>query len=162
MTPEQFVEGYRAYLPAISRYLTRRVPIDDVEDIAAGVFEIAWAKRASVIQGEELPWLYRIASLQVANYRRRKASATRYLLNVISQDAAPSAETIAVFDLDLAKAWASLSHKDRQLLSLVAFEGLSVSQAALATGISPNAASSRLHRSRQKLTLKLSVQDSND
>ena len=46
----------------MSAYLARRVPRDDVEDLAADVFAIAWRKRASVTPGEELPWLYRIAS----------------------------------------------------------------------------------------------------
>src|SRR5690606_15805284 len=56
----EFADVYRRHLPAVSAYLARRVPREDVEDLASDVFAIAWRKRATVTPGEELPWLYRI------------------------------------------------------------------------------------------------------
>lgn len=159
MTPDEFVATYRLHLPSISRYLARRVPVDEVEDIASSVFEIAYSKRNAVSAGEELPWLYRIAGFQVANFRRRQASASNYLIRVLAPDYSPSIESIAVLDVDLSRALASLSAIDRELISLVAFEGLEVKSAAVALGISANAASTRLNRVRKKLADKLSVQD---
>lgn len=159
MTPDDFVATYRAHLDAVSRYLGRRVPIDDVEDLAANVFEIAFSKRDSVTAGEELPWLYRIAGYQVANYRRRQATVFNYLQRVLAPDSAPSAENIGALDVDLGRALGSLSATDRELISLVALDGLAVKDAAFALGISANAASTRLNRIRKKLAEKLSVQD---
>lgn len=160
MTPEQFASNFRQHLPLISRYLSRRVPEADVEDLAAATFEVAWAKRGTVTLGEELPWLYKIAGYQVANFRRKQATVSKYLTLTLVPDSAPSAESIAVADLDLANALKVLSAADRELLALVVLDGLAVNTAAEVLGISANAASSRLHRSRQKLAQKLSMQDS--
>ena len=66
-----FATVYSEHLPAISRYLARRVERDAVEDLAADVFALAWRKRDAVRPGEELPWLYRIAANLVANHRRK-------------------------------------------------------------------------------------------
>lgn len=159
MTPEQFVATYREHLPAISRYLGRRVDRDQVEDLAATVFEVAWQKRDSVSLGQELPWLYKIASFQVSNFRRRQSSALNFLTLTLSPDNAPSAESLAVFDADLAAGWAKLSPSDRALLALVAFDGLGVGEAAAALSISANAASAKLHRARAKLAKYLAVKD---
>lgn len=155
----QFTSTYRELLPAISRYLSRRVPEREVEDLAAQTFEIAWRKRADVAAGEELPWLYRIASFQVANYRRKHQSAVRYLVLSLVPESAPSAESLAIFDIDLAAAWRTLSSAEQSLLALVVFEGLSVQDAATASEISANAASIRLHRARKKLADQLLVKD---
>lgn len=156
---EQFTRTYRELLPAISRYLSRRVPEREVEDLAAQTFEIAWRKRADVAAGEELPWLYRIASFQVANYRRKHQSAVRYLVLSLVPESAPSAESLAIFDIDLAAAWRTLSSAEQSLLALVVFEGLSVQDAATASEISANAASIRLHRARKKLADQLATKD---
>ena len=156
---EHFTRTYRELLPAISRYLSRRVPEREVEDLAAQTFEIAWSKRAEVTAGEELPWLYRIASFQVANYRRKHQSAVRYLVLSLVPESAPSAESLAIFDIDLAAAWRTLTSAEQSLLALVVFEGLSVQDAATASEISANAASIRLHRARKKLADQLLVKD---
>ena len=159
MTPEQFVATYREHLPAISRYLGRRVDRDQVEDLAAMVFEVAWQKRNSVTLGQELPWLYKISSFQVSNFRRRQSSALKFLTLNLNPDHAPSPESLAVFDTDLAAGWAKLSPSDRALLALVALDGLGVSEAAEALGITANAASAKLHRARAKLSKYLAVKD---
>ena len=156
---EQFTRVYREFLPAISRYLSRRVPEREVEDLAAQTFEIAWRKHSNVAAGEELPWLYRIASFQVANYRRKHQSAARYLVLSLVPESAPSAESLAIFDIDLAAAWRTLSAAEQNLLALVVFEGLSVQEAAVASEISANAASIRLHRARKKLAEQLETKD---
>jgi RNA polymerase sigma-70 factor, ECF subfamily len=159
MDKVDFVRVYRELLPKIGQYLSRRVPLDEVEDIASLVFEVAWQKRTQVTPGEELPWLYKIAAFQVANFRRRQATFTNFLSTSLMPSSAPAAEDLATFDLDLAAAWKSLSSSEQSLLALVAFEGLSVQDAAIATGITANTASTRLHRARKKLTDKLQVQD---
>ena len=87
-----FERAYTQYLPAVSGYLFRRVERQHVEDLAADVFAIAWRKRASVAEGEELPWLYRIAANVVANHRRKQANGTSLLAALRPADSAPSAE----------------------------------------------------------------------
>ena len=159
MTPEHFSEVFREHLPALSRFLSRRVPLEEVDDIASQTFEVAWLKRDQVTEGEELPWLYRIATFQIANYRRKAETATNFLRTSLKPDAAPSPEAIAVLDVDLAVAWRSLSPTERTLLSLTAFEGLAVKDAASVLGIKPNAASLKLLRARKKLQELLAEKD---
>ena len=57
MSPEEFNAVFRALLPEVSKFLSRRVDPSDVEDIASDLFELAWAKRSQIPAGMELPWL---------------------------------------------------------------------------------------------------------
>ena len=152
---EPFVAVYSEHLPAVSRYLARRVARDDVDDLAADVFAIAWRKREQVAPGEELPWLYRIAAYQVANHRRRLAARASVLGLLAAPDSAPSAESLVTADAELARAWAAIGPRDREVLALVVLDDLSVSQAAVALGISANAVSIRLHRAKKALAAAL-------
>ncbi|MFN3708427.1 RNA polymerase sigma factor [Microcella sp.] len=148
---DPFVAVYTQHLGAVSAYLARRVDRDAVDDLAADVFAIAWRKRDRVADGEELPWLYRIASYVVANHRRQLASRTSVLARLTAQDSAPSAEDIVVADRALAEAWRALSARDREVLALGVVEGLTAAEVATALGITANAASIRLHRARTRL-----------
>lgn len=155
---EPFVAVYAEHLPAVSRYLARRVDRDDVDDLAADVFAIAWRKRAQVAPGEELPWLYRIAAYQVANHRRRLAARASVLGLLAVPDSAPSAESLVTADAELARAWAAISPRDREVLALVVIDDLAVAQAAVALGITPNAVSIRLHRAKKALAAAIDAE----
>jgi RNA polymerase sigma-70 factor (ECF subfamily) len=150
-TSEAFAAVYIEHLDAVSRYLARRVDRDDVDDLAADVFAVAWRKRASVQPGEELPWLYRIAGYLVANHRRRLAARASLMGLLSVPDSAPSAESLVMADAELARAWDALSARDREVLALVVLDDLAVSDAAVALGITANAVSIRLHRAKKAL-----------
>lgn len=147
----EFEAVYRRHLPAISAYLARRVARDDVEDLAADVFAIAWHKRTSVAPGEELPWLYRIASYQVSNHRRRIAMRRTLLGVLATPDSAPAADALFDTDPELAAAWRMLSARHREVLALVVLEEVPVAEAAIALEVSANAVSVRLHRAKKAL-----------
>lgn len=151
MTPDKFAERFREHQPAVARFVSRRVERDDVEDLTADVFAIAWRKRSAVTDGEELPWLYRIAGFVVANYRRKRISALAVLGRLGPSDPAPSAESVALADSELSEAWTQLSVKEREIIALTALDGLAVSEAASTLGITANAASIRLHRAKTHL-----------
>jgi RNA polymerase sigma-70 factor (ECF subfamily) len=151
----EFEAVYRRHLPAVSAYLARRVDRSDVEDLASDVFAIAWRKRASVAPGEELPWLYRIASYLVANHRRRLAIRANALALFTVPDAAPAADAAFDGDPELARAWRALPGAQREILALVVLDGLAVADAAVALGVSANAASIRLHRAKRALAKAL-------
>lgn len=146
---------YARHLPAISGYLHRRVEFDDVEDLAADVFAVAWRRRDQVRAGEEAPWLFRIAAHLVANHRRRLAVRRSLLGLLAAPDSAPSAESLALRDAELGEAWSTLRPREREVLSLVVIDDLAVADAARALGISPNAASIRLHRAKRSLAAAL-------
>ena len=148
---DDFAAVYTEHLPAISRYLARRVERDAVEDLAADVFALAWRKRESVTRGEELPWLYRIAANLVANHRRKLAASTSFIASLRPADSAPAADDIVIADQQLANAWKQLQPADREVIALATFEELSIGEIASALGISANAVSIRLHRARKRL-----------
>ena len=156
----EFTAVYRQHLAAVSAYLARRVEREAVEDLAADVFAIAWRKRASVTAGEELPWLYRIASYQVANHRRRHTMRARALALFTAPDAAPAADTVFDGDPQLAQTWRMLTGSHREVLALVVLDGLAVAEAAVALGVTPNAASIRLHRAKKACAAALAEVES--
>lgn len=150
-----FERAYLQYLPAVSGYLARRVERQHIEDLAADVFAIAWRKRSSVADGEELPWLYRIAANVVANHRRKQATGSALIAALRPADSSPSAEEIVVADASLASAWGQLRPAEREVLTLSLVEDLTPAQLAIALGASVNAVTIRMHRARAKLTALL-------
>ncbi|MBX3098746.1 MAG: sigma-70 family RNA polymerase sigma factor [Salinibacterium sp.] len=150
-TDASFERAYVQYLPAVSGYLYRRVDRQHVEDLAADVFAIAWRRRATVSEGEELPWLYRIAANVVANHRRKQASGAALFASLRPADSAPSAEEIVSADATLAAAWRQLRPAEREVLALALVEDLTPAELAVALGVSVNAATIRVHRARAKL-----------
>lgn len=156
MDQQEFVATFREHLTSVSKYLTRRVERSDVEDLAADIFEIAWRKRSTCPEGMELAWLYKIAGFVVANHRRKQTRRGLHFALNDTDAAAPSAEDLAIGTSEIASAFASLSAADRQALSLIAFENLTVNQAAVALGLSANTASQRIKRARERLAKKLS------
>ena len=155
MEQDEFVSVFRNYLHPVSLYLSRRVPVQEVEDLAAEIFEIAWRKKNSCPEGMELAWLYRIAGFVVANFRR-KAIRRIVFLPILDHDfAAPSAEDVALNGSELSEAFNLLGAADRQILSLLGFEQLDISEIALALGTSTNTATKRISRARERLAINL-------
>lgn len=160
MTAEEFGALFRAHISEVSRFLARRLPADQVEDLASDLFEIAWNKRSSIPQGLELPWLYKTARYLIANHRRKEAGRVAILATLAEPLAAPSAESIALADLELSQAWDRLNAKEREALALWALDGLEPKEIAVALGISNNAANIRLSRAKKNLLVEL--EKSND
>lgn len=155
MSPEEFNSVFRALLPEVSKFLSRRVAQSDVEDLAADLFELAWSKRAQIEPGFELAWLYKSARYLIANHHRKQSGRNRILATLQEPTAAPSAESIAVADLDLSQAWQKLAPKEQEVLALWSFEGLEASEIGKVLEISENAANIRLSRARAALKTKL-------
>ena len=158
MDQVQFVATFRSHLQDISRYLTRRVELSQVEDLASEIFEIAWRKRESCPEGFELPWLYKIAGFVVSNHRK-KLSRRAITVPLLDHDrSAPSAEDVALDGSSVAQAFDELSAKDRQVLSLLVFEQLSIKEIAVVLGTTENNTSQRLKRARERLANNLKQQ----
>lgn len=151
----QFEAAYRELYGPICGYVLRRVrePEAAAETIAE-TFATLWRRFDSCPRGEELrPWLFGVARRVIANQRRgerrRTALAERLAANVdesVLEAFRPVDETGA-----LARAFASLSDSDRELLSLVAWEGLTRDELAVALGTSRSVVRLRLHRARTRL-----------
>jgi RNA polymerase sigma-70 factor (ECF subfamily) len=146
---ERFQEIYRRYRPAVAAYARRRASADSAEDVVAETFLICWRKLERV-PAEPLPWLYAVARKTLANQRRTAARQPTPALVEISTDA-------SLFESDprLGAAFARLSERDREVLRLVAWEGLSLREAATALGCSAVACRVRYHRAKRRLAERL-------
>lgn len=149
---QRFEAAYRELYEPICGYALRRVrEPEDAAEVIAETFATLWRRFDRCPQGDELrPWLFGVARRVIANQRRsghrRSALAERLAANVdpapLPPDDAPS---------ELARAFASLSESDRELLALVAWEGLTREELAVALGTNRAAVRLRLHRARKRL-----------
>ncbi|CAB4575027.1 unannotated protein [freshwater metagenome] len=155
MTAEEFGALFRAHIAEISRFLARRLPADQVDDVAGDLFEIAWNKRSSIPAGLELPWLYKTARYLISNLRRKESGRAAIFSTLAEPVAAPSAESIALADLELSEAWAKLNEKEREALALWALDGFEPKEIAVALGLTTNAVNIRLSRAKKNLLTNL-------
>lgn len=134
---------------AVRAYARRRVAAQSADDIVSDVFVVAW-RRLEDVPADALPWLLACARRSVANQRRseRRRSALAQRLRWERPGASSDA---AARDRTLGDALAALPVGDREVLMLVAWEGLDHGRAAVAMGCSQRAFAMRLHRARRRL-----------
>lgn len=155
----RFGEIYDANHAALAAYALRRCDTpEDAADVVAETFAVAWRRIRQVPAGRDATlWLFGAARKVLANHRRgerRRARLSRRL-SAEPPRAATAIEQRAG-DLDLARAaLARLPEQQRELLGLVAWEGLSSGELAAVLGCSENAAKIRLHRARRALQQEL-------
>jgi RNA polymerase sigma-70 factor (ECF subfamily) len=147
---ERFRVIYDAHHAAICAYFARRTARDDVEDLAAETFVVAWRKLPRRVE-HPLPWLYAVAGKVLANHRRRTARRGRFPADPATGDPAE----LVGGDRGLARAFAALGERDREAICLVAWEGLSTTDAARAAGCSAATFAVRLSRARKRLAREL-------
>lgn len=148
---KRFEALFDAYAADVHRYLRRRVANPaDVDDLVADVFLVAWRKINEIPHDLELPWLYRTAWMELANQRRKvvpfPAGSAADLESSAPAEADPADRVIE--DAEVAAAWKQLGPKEREILRLTAWEGLTGEALARAVGMSTGAAASALSRAR--------------
>ena len=146
---QRFEEIYAEHHDAVRAYVRRRMHEDAVDDVVSETFLVCLRKIDSV-PDEALPWLYAVARKTLANHRRKLARQA-------SAKAVPAGEPDPVGDGVLAQAFAALGDRDREVLRLVAWEGLSLREAAVVLGCSAVACRVRYHRAKSRLASRLSA-----
>lgn len=156
---ERFEGCFRDHYAQVLAFAIRRVSgREAAEDVAAEVFAVAWRRRDCMPE-EALPWLYAIAGNVVANQWR--ASSRRRDLDVrLAHEAGaagPGADPVDVVDRRdaFSVAFSRLDDSEREVLRLVAWDGLTTRDAAAVFGCSSGAFRVRLHRARRKLAKQL-------
>jgi RNA polymerase sigma factor (sigma-70 family) len=144
---QRFEQIYEQHVDAVRAYVRRRAPASLVDDVVADVFVVA-LRRIDDVPRNALPWLYAVARKTLANERRKRRDVPVAAPEV-------SYEPEPVGDSQLAAAFAALSDADREILRLVAWEGLSLRDAARVLDCSPVAARVRLHRAKARLRDRL-------
>jgi len=148
---ERFDALFAAHSSDIVAYCGwRAASASDAQDAVAEVFLIAWRRLDDVPAGDAARiWLYATARRVIANQRRstRRRAA---LQERLAQEARPASETTAP-ELDTVhEALARLGPRDREVLLLAEWEGLSPAQIAAVLGCLTVTARGRLHRARRR------------
>ncbi|HEX2295097.1 MAG TPA: sigma-70 family RNA polymerase sigma factor [Actinomycetota bacterium] len=153
----RFEELYEATRRPLLAYALRRVGPDEAKDVVAETFLVAW-RRLDDVPDDALPWLYGVAR-KVAATAGRADSRRSGLVRRMVAEARPERAgdpASALHDREaLADAFASLRPRDREVLTLVALDGLDVGRAAVVLGCTPATLSVRLHRARRRLARAL-------
>ncbi|SDK51793.1 RNA polymerase sigma factor [Nonomuraea jiangxiensis] len=158
--PEQrFEEIYMAHYPAVATYVRRRAGSpDDIADAIAETFTTAWRRLNDIPQGDEARlWLYGVARRVLANHFRAEERRTA-LASRLREEVRTWPEPVRDHG-QAHEAFMRLPDADRELLGLVAWEGLSGQEIAKVLGCSRGAARIRLHRARKRLARELAALD---
>ena len=161
-SPEAFEAFYREHVESVQRFVARRVGDPYLAaDLTADVFVAAIESAASYDprRGEPRPWLFGVARNVVASSRRDRARRLGADRRVSGRALVDEDDLARLHERLEAEASARELHDqlerlpdgERAILELVALDGLTVTEAARAAGVSPVAARVRLHRARHRL-----------
>ncbi|MGH8873921.1 MAG: RNA polymerase sigma factor [Acidimicrobiia bacterium] len=122
-------------------YARRRVTAEEVDDVVAEVFLVAWRRLEQVPTGDGAqPWLYGVARRERLRWRLEGMGHQETV-----DDNSEGHEAVH-------RALGRLRPPDQELLRLAVWEELTPSEMAVALGCSVNAANLRLHRARKRFT----------
>ncbi|GAA4636151.1 sigma-70 family RNA polymerase sigma factor [Actinoallomurus vinaceus] len=160
----RFEEIYAACHDPVLGYVLRRTEDGhDAADVLAETFLVAWRRIDEIPAGDRArPWLFGVARRVLANHHRgeRRRTALGDRLRTELGDAVRAADHHTESGV-IAEAFRGLSDDDRELLSLVGWEGLDTGQIATVLGCSRNAVRIRLHRARKRFARELKNRGAN-
>jgi RNA polymerase sigma-70 factor (ECF subfamily) len=155
----QFERLYRQYADRVHAYALRRTTPSAADDVVAEVFLVVW-RRLHRVPEDPLPWLLGVARKVLANRRRSESRAAALTERLADPGSRPSAPPVSPeVDNRVQRALAGLGERDRELLLLIAWEGLRVNEAAAVLGVRSGTLAVRLHRARQRLAQALADED---
>lgn len=163
--PDALEAFYRAHLEAVQRFVARRVDNpEDAADLTAEVF-LAAVDASQTYRGEAAPraWLYGIARHVVSSHHRSSARAVRAVNRIAARELLDDDATDRILarihsqcqTRRLYQSLAALPERQRAVVELVAVDGLSLTEAANALGITAGNARVRYHRARRRLARDL-------
>ena len=152
----RFTVVYEEHYGAILAYFLRRVGSPaDAADAAAETFAIAWRRSDRLPTDDPRPWLYGVARRVLSNHRR--AHRRRSSLDDRLRQTTPAPDDHDGASAEVLDALDRLSEGDRELLTLVAWDGLAPREIARALDVPASVISVRLHRARRRLGAQLNV-----
>lgn len=154
--------------PDLLRYLARRADQQDVPDLLNDTLRVLWERRADLPRapGEARMWAFGVARNTLRNHRHsytnraRLAAALRSVVlfdgdadrrSLDPADAAEGSEKHA----DVRAALGMLRESDRELVTLVHWDGSTLTQAATLIGMNPSTARTRYARAKERLASRL-------
>jgi RNA polymerase sigma-70 factor (ECF subfamily) len=159
---ERFDRLWEECFPRVMGYALRRTDRDEARETAAEVFTVAWRRLEDVPEGDgSLPWLLATSRRVLANRRRAAARRPTPLLDPPGATSSDPGERVADRDA-LARAFSRLREADREILALLAWDGLRPAEAATVLGCSAATFSVRAHRARKRLAAEIDLQHAID
>ncbi|GAA4101962.1 RNA polymerase sigma factor [Nonomuraea soli] len=150
---ERFTTMYDECRQRVWAYVVSRAGRQVADEVVSETFAIAW-RRFDQVPQHALPWLLGVARNVLRDSIRaeaRREGLRRELQEWITGDVADHvAERLGVL-----KAMARLTQDEREILILVAWQGLSPRDCAKVLGCSVPAFRVRLHRARKRLQAAL-------
>jgi RNA polymerase sigma-70 factor (ECF subfamily) len=149
---ERFERIYRENFRAVLRFAALRIDPERAKDVAAETFLVAW-RRLDDVPAEPRAWLLGVARKVIAGQFRsetRRDALTARLAAHEHAEASDLAVVLADRDEALA-AFATLGERDREVLRLVTWDGLTAAEAAEVLNVTRLAFAVRLHRARRRL-----------
>lgn len=153
---KRFEAIFRANQRRVLAYALRRsADREQAEEVVSEVFLVAW-RRLSELPPEPTAWLLGVARRVLANQRRsarrRCPDGPHLPLEAVEvEDTGSGTDERVAERAALASAFAGLRAADRELLALIAWDGLSAGEAAEVLGCSTAVLAVRLHRARRRL-----------
>jgi RNA polymerase sigma-70 factor (ECF subfamily) len=136
---------------AVFAYARRRAAAADADEVVSETFLVAW-RRLPDVPAEPLPWLLGVARKCLANLDRGAARQEALSLR-LAATAAPfpaAVEPDGSLTPAVAAALGELSASEREVLTLLAWDGLTPAEAAVTLGCTRAAVYLRLHRARRR------------
>ena len=154
----RFEALFREHHLVVRAYARRRVPREAVDDIVSETFLVLW-RRLDDVPEEPLPWLVTVARNVIGTERRGAARRQRLWLKAQTghvEGYDPGEPDVG--DSHVAGALARLSERDREALTLVAWDGFTPAQAAAVLGEPAVRFRQRLHRAGRRLRAELGAE----
>ena len=162
-TKTDFERFYKAHANAVYSYCLRRGSAETAKDATADVFVVAWRRWGAVPEGDAaVGWLYTVARNVLSDRRRSTRRRGRLLEKLAAQpepfEVGPEVQVVrrAEHDAVLA-ALAKLPERDREVVFLVEWEGLSREHVAEMMSLTRSAIDKRMARAYKKLARLLHI-----
>ncbi len=166
MTPggntERFERLFSDHIDAVLAYALARVDPETAKDAVADTFLVAW-RRLEDVPDSARAWLLgvtrRTLSGQRRSLRRQHRIVERIIRTGTGSGVTHESGDIVTDGFTASAALRRLRDADRELLCLIAWDGLDHSEAAEVLGCSPGTFAVRLHRARGRLEAALTTEE---
>ena len=157
----RFEAIWDTHFEAVLGYARRRAERADADEATSQTFLIAWRRLDDIPPGAELPWLLGTCRRVLANTRRseRRGIALRRRIETEPSASVSDPGNDVPERMAMVAAFRSLNATDRETLALIAWDGLTPTEAATTVGCSPARFRARLFRARRRLDSAFALAD---
>lgn len=148
---ERFESIFVRHHSAVDAYVRRRMGPEQREDVVADTFLVAW-RRLDDVPDDARAWLIAVARNIMATERRATTRRRSLLMRLMATEASANDGGGVDDDVGVVQdALARLSEKDREAITLIAWDELTPREASVVLGESAGSFRVRLHRARRRL-----------